>query len=101
MHKKIVVITATVLIVMATIGALTAWAGAFTADPLVPVNDLWNVDLGYSLNFTNSRLDFVVAHAFSRSRSIDNNVGSSSLSSVDGKYSLVAQVLGISYNIKF
>lgn len=69
-----------------------------TADPLTPLNDLWNFDFGVSLFLKRSRLDFVVAHAWSKSRTISNTVGASSLTSVDGTYSLTARVIGLSYN---
>lgn len=72
-----------------------------TADPIAPVNDIFNLDLGYSYIMQRSRLDFVLAHAWSKTRSIDNNVGASSLASADGKYSLYAQVFGASYNFNF
>lgn len=72
-----------------------------TADVSTPINDLWNIDLGFSFLFKSSRLDLALGHAFSIDRNVNNTVGNNVGATANGEYSLFARVIGASYIYKF
>jgi len=72
-----------------------------TFDPSLPENTRNALTLGASLNLGPSTIDFAYNAIFFRDRNVDNSVGSSSSSSVDGKYETFSNLFAVNYTYRF
>jgi len=69
-------------------------------DPSLPSCDLFDILGGFSIENDSSRWDFSMAYVWGLERDIDNTIGNDNGTSINGKYSTDAFVIGVTYTIK-